>query len=444
MPKTATARRAGLPLLLLPALAPAQSITTAPSPVAAIPVDNPVALALLLVALAIAAAFALRRGHGARRVLALLLVAGAAVGLGHGSSLMAQVVTAFTNPAGETLPIPVSPITAGGFTGFEPADFTNSTGQPVRITAIVLPDAMQCFATNAANTLLPAGSPISSPYPACAQGTLLALGARCRVDVEAVCRSLVPPPPSVTVAAISPSTGSASGGVGITLTGTNLLGATGITFGGVPATSVNVVNATTITAVTPAHADGAVDVVVTTPAGNATRPNGYTYLTTVVGQSAFGGTIAALDGGLQNLVAAMADNSTNIEWGGNGTIIGAAAQSDTDGASNSAAIVSALGFGSHAAQMCENYEVDSQGNQPCEPGNACYSDWFLPARNQLDALFVNRTAIGGFGFTSYWSSTEHSGNPAVAARSQEFAGGTSNITSKSFSAAVRCVRAFTP
>lgn len=427
--------------MLLPTVAAAQSVTTAPSPVAAIPVDNPIALALLLLAMAVAGAFALRRGQGARRVLSLLLLAAAGGWLGLGSGLMAQVVTAFTNPAGETLPIPVSPITAGGFTGFEPADFTNSARLPLRITAIVLPDTTQCFATHAANTLLPAGSTTPSPYPACAQGTLLGLGAGCRVDVEAVCRSLVPPPPSVTVSAISPSTGSASGGVGFTLTGTNLAGATGITFGGMAATSVNVVNETTITAVTPANAAGAVDVVVTTPAGDATLPNGYTYLATAVGQSAFGGTVAALDGGLQNLVAATADNASAVAWGGSGTTVGAGAQSTTDGSANTTAIVAAIGNGSHAADVCLNYEVDSQGNSPCEPGNACYNDWFVPAVQQLTALYDNRSAIGGFSATTYLSSTELSS--ALAWRKLFSSGATSGIN-KNALGRLRCVRAFTP
>lgn len=53
---------------------------------------------------------------------------------------------------------------------------------------------------------------------------------------------------------------------------------------GQAATSVNVVNSTTVTGVTPAHAAGVVDVVIATPAGGATLVNGYTYVTTVVGQ----------------------------------------------------------------------------------------------------------------------------------------------------------------
>jgi hypothetical protein len=108
----------------------------------------------------------------------------------------------------------------------------------------------------------------------------------------------------VTLSSVSPNSGSASGGTGVTLTGVGLTGATGVTFGGTAATSVRVVNSTTVTAVTPAHATGAVNVVITTPSGSATQTGGYTYQTTAIGQPAYGGTIACLNGGLNNLIAA--------------------------------------------------------------------------------------------------------------------------------------------
>ena len=224
----------------------------------------------------------------------------------------------------------------------------------------------------------------------------MANGASCRVDVEALCRSLYVSGAALT--AVSPTSGTASGGVGVTLTGSGLTGATSVTFGGLPATSVNVVNATTISAVAPAHAPGAVDLEVITPAGAAQLTGVYTYLATAVGQSSGGGVIAALNGGLNNLIAAMADNSTAVAWGGLGTSIGAGAQSDTDGAGNAAAIVATLsnnGGAPYAAQLCSDYEVDSQGNTPCQAGNTCYSDWFPPAATQLAALYSNSVAVGG-------------------------------------------------
>lgn len=81
------------------------------------------------------------------------------------------------------------------------------------------------------------------------------------------------------VTAISPATGPAAGGTLVTITGTNLGGATAVTFGGTAATAFTVVNATTITATSPAHAAGTVDILVTTPAGTSanTAADNFTY-----------------------------------------------------------------------------------------------------------------------------------------------------------------------
>jgi YVTN family beta-propeller protein len=79
-----------------------------------------------------------------------------------------------------------------------------------------------------------------------------------------------PPPPTVT--AVAPNSGSTAGGTGVTITGTNLTGATAVKFGGVAATNVNVVSGTSITAASPAGSAGAVDVTVTTAGG--TSPTG--------------------------------------------------------------------------------------------------------------------------------------------------------------------------
>ncbi|WP_042035671.1 IPT/TIG domain-containing protein, partial [Aeromonas popoffii] len=80
-----------------------------------------------------------------------------------------------------------------------------------------------------------------------------------------------------TLTSAAPSSGPTAGGTSVTLTGTNLTGATAVSFGGTAATGYIVNNATTITATTPAHAAGTVNVVVTTPGGSATLTNGYTY-----------------------------------------------------------------------------------------------------------------------------------------------------------------------
>jgi hypothetical protein len=84
--------------------------------------------------------------------------------------------------------------------------------------------------------------------------------------------------PPVTVLAIISSTGATTGGITVSIIGTEFdFGAT-VTIGGNSATSVVVVDINHITAVTPAHAAGVVDVVVTNPdTTTGTLTNGYTY-----------------------------------------------------------------------------------------------------------------------------------------------------------------------
>ncbi len=121
-------------------------------------------------------------------------------------------------------------------------------------------------------------------------------------------------PPTVT--GVSPDYGSAAGGTNVTISGTGFHGATQVCFGyflGLfcnPATSFNVVNSTTITAVSPAAElfQSVVDVTVTTPNGTspANPPNDqFTYVTTLSptvtgvnpnGGPSAGGTVANITG----------------------------------------------------------------------------------------------------------------------------------------------------
>lgn len=81
-----------------------------------------------------------------------------------------------------------------------------------------------------------------------------------------------------TVTAVSPTTGSTGGGTRVTLTGTNFVSGATVKFGSSAASSVVVVSPTQITAVTPPHKPGAVNVVVTNPNGKkGTLTSGFTY-----------------------------------------------------------------------------------------------------------------------------------------------------------------------
>jgi hypothetical protein len=78
---------------------------------------------------------------------------------------------------------------------------------------------------------------------------------------------------------VSPTSGTASGGTAITITGTGLNSAScTVTVGGVAATLVRTASAgTTITCTTGAHATGAVDIVITTAEGTDTMVGAFTY-----------------------------------------------------------------------------------------------------------------------------------------------------------------------
>jgi len=84
------------------------------------------------------------------------------------------------------------------------------------------------------------------------------------------------------VSSIAPNTGITSGGYQITITGAYLALTTGVTIGGTPCTDVTVVNATTVTALTPAGTLGNADVVITGGKGTITVVGGYRYVSIVV------------------------------------------------------------------------------------------------------------------------------------------------------------------
>jgi cytochrome c peroxidase len=98
-----------------------------------------------------------------------------------------------------------------------------------------------------------------------------------------------------TITNINPNSGPTTGGRSVTITGTNLAGAT-VTFGGSSA-AVSNTTATTITLTTPAHAAGAVNVVVTTAAGSVTSTNGYTYIAPAVIVTPTSGLVTPESGG---------------------------------------------------------------------------------------------------------------------------------------------------
>jgi hypothetical protein len=91
------------------------------------------------------------------------------------------------------------------------------------------------------------------------------------------------PIPVPDVTGVSPASGSTAGGQPVTITGSGFSTGATVTLDGQAATSVTVDSGTQITATTPAHAAGAVNVVVTTTGGSSTvsAADQYTYVTPV-------------------------------------------------------------------------------------------------------------------------------------------------------------------
>jgi hypothetical protein len=87
-------------------------------------------------------------------------------------------------------------------------------------------------------------------------------------------------PTTLTVTWVTPASGPTTGSTPVTVTGTNFATGATVQIGGIAATSVSVVNSTTITATTGPHAAGVADVVVTNAGGmRATLARGFTYVT---------------------------------------------------------------------------------------------------------------------------------------------------------------------
>jgi hypothetical protein len=88
------------------------------------------------------------------------------------------------------------------------------------------------------------------------------------------------PPTPRAVTTISPSQGVPAGGTVVTITGTGFATGASVTFGGSAATAVTVTSSTSLTATTPDHAAGTVDVVVTVGSQSVTKTGGFTYTAT--------------------------------------------------------------------------------------------------------------------------------------------------------------------
>jgi len=119
------------------------------------------------------------------------------------------------------------------------------------------------------------------------------------------------------VSGIAPTQGLVAGGTSVTITGSHFTGATGVNFGTVAATGVNIVSDSQITAVSPAG-KGIFDVTITSPAGTSatSQADQFTYLTppTVAGVKPNTGPVG---GGTQVVVSGSGfTGATAVQFGG--------------------------------------------------------------------------------------------------------------------------------
>ena len=127
----------------------------------------------------------------------------------------------------------------------------------------------------------------------------------------------------------------------------------------------------------------------------------------------------------------------DVPWSNmSSTVIGPSAESDINGAGNTVAIMMQSGHQRSAAQHCADLAYGG------------YDDWYLPSKDELNAVYLNKSVInttamvnGGesFAVANYWSSSESDGNIALR---QDFNDGSQFGNPKSINNRVRAIRAF--
>jgi len=230
---------------------------------------------------------------------------------------------------------------------------------------------------------------------------------------------------------------------------TNLATVGTITSGVWSGTSVAVekggTGATTLTAnnVLLGNGTSALQAVAPGATGNVLTSNGTTWTsaaasggTHTIGESYGGGKVFYVyDNGKHGLIAATSDQSTGIRWyGGSNTNTRARGDGVGAGLKNTAIIIAnqgAVDGSEFAATVCNEYSVTVDG--------VTYGDWYLPSKHELDLLYLQKTVVGGFAVSYYWSSTEVDNDFAW---SQFFFNGFQYNLNKANTFYVRAIRAF--
>jgi len=116
-------------------------------------------------------------------------------------------------------------------------------------------------------------------------------------------------------------------------------------------------------------------------------------------------------------------------WSGNiDTLIGTTGTAIGTGYKNTLAIVAQSNTSDRAATVSRGYS-----------GPNSLRDWFLPSKDELNELYLQKTIVGGFQQNYYWSSSESN---ATSSFDENFTGGSQGTTVKNGEDYVRPIRAF--
>jgi hypothetical protein len=154
----------------------------------------------------------------------------------------------------------------------------------------------------------------------------------------------------------------------------------------------------------------------------------FTTLQFEIGQSFGGGIIFYIDGsGQHGLISSTSDQAAGVFWGCSGALIGGTGTALGTGQANTTAIITGCSDPVIAARLCDELVMNG------------YSDWFLPSKDELNQMYLQRTVIGSFTNSGFWSSSE---NDATTAWYQNFQSGGVYNPDKSSYLHLRAIRAF--
>ena len=160
--------------------------------------------------------------------------------------------------------------------------------------------------------------------------------------------------------------------------------------------------------------------------------------TLAIGQHYQGGIIFWLDAtGQHGLIAAIADNSTMLPWNHSGILrqTGSTGDGLYAGSMNTAMIVATQ----MAENQNENFAAKACADYSITAGGVTYGDWYLPSKYELNLLYLQKDAVGGFGTSFYLSSTEYDADVEWA---HNFSNGDQLTGDKNFPGRIRAIRAF--